>query len=80
MFMIARVTIEMEQDGGVYKVPCVVNGLRMKFVFDTGAANVCISETMANYMLENDYLNSEDIIGKGQSSVADGRIVDHLKN
>ena len=79
MFMIARVTIEMEQDGGVYKVPCVVNGLRMKFVFDTGAANVCISETMANYMLENDYLNSEDIIGTGQSSVADGRIVDHLK-
>ena len=79
MFMIARVTIEMEQDGGVYKVPCVVNGLRMKFVFDTGAANVCISETMANYMLENDYLNNEDIIGTGQSSVADGRIVDHLK-
>lgn len=79
MFMIARVTIEMEQDGGVYKVPCVVNGLRMKFVFDTGAANVCISETMANYMLENDYLNSEDIIGTGQSSVADGRIVNHVK-
>ena len=75
----AKVTIEMEKEGGVYKVPCIVNGLRMRFIFDTGAANVCISETMANYMLENDYLQKEDIIGTGQSSVADGRIVDHVK-
>ena len=71
----ARTTITMEKDGGVYKVPCVVNGLRMKFIFDTGAANVCISESMATYMLENDYLNKSDILGTGQSSVADGRIV-----
>lgn len=75
----ARTTITMEKDGGVYKVPCVVNGLRMKFIFDTGAANVCISESMATYMLENDYLDKSDIIGTGQSSVADGRIVDHVK-
>lgn len=75
----ARTTITMEKDGGVYKVPCVVNGLRMKFIFDTGAANVCISESMATYMLENDYLNKSDILGTGQSSVADGRIVDHVK-
>lgn len=69
----------MEKDGGVYKVPCVVNGLRMKFIFDTGAANVCISESMVTYMLENDYLDKSDILGTGQSSVADGRIVDHVK-
>lgn len=75
----ARTTITMEKDGGVYKVPCVVNGLRMKFIFDTGAANVCISESMATYMLENDYLDKSDILGTGQSSVADGRIVDHVK-
>ena len=75
----ARTTITMEKDGGVYKVPCVVNGLRMKFIFDTGAANVCISESMATYMLENDYLNKSDILGTGLSSVADGRIVDHVK-
>ena len=79
MFMFAKVTIEMELDGGVYKVPCVVNGLRMKLIFDTGAANVCISESMANYMLENDYLNQSDILGLGKSSVADGRIVDHVR-
>lgn len=77
--LFSRTTITMEKDGGVYKVPCVVNGLRMKFIFDTGAANVCISEAMAEYMLENDYLKKSDIIGAGQSSVADGRIVDHVK-
>ena len=77
--LIAQVVIPMEKDGGVYKVPCVVNGLRMKFIFDTGAATVCISENMANYMLENDYLSKSDIGGIGQSSVADGRIVDHVK-
>ena len=75
----AKTTINMEKDGGVYKVPCVVNGLRMKFIFDTGAATVCISESMAQYMLENDYLKRSDILGSGQSSVADGRIVDHVK-
>ena len=66
----AKVTIEMEKEGGVYKVPCIVNGLRMRFIFDTGAANVCISETMANYMLENDYLQKEDkTIAKGDEKL-----------
>ncbi|MDR1763989.1 MAG: retroviral-like aspartic protease family protein [Dysgonamonadaceae bacterium] len=74
----AQKVITMEKDGGVYKIPCVVNGVKMKFIFDTGAANVCISETMAEYLYENDYLTKEDILGKGQSTVADGRIVDNV--
>lgn len=75
----AQVTITMEQDGGVYKVPCVVNGAKMKFIFDTGAATVCLSESMAEYLLDNDYISKDDIIGLGASQVADGRIVDHVK-
>lgn len=75
----AQVTITMEQDGGVYKVPCVVNGAKMKFIFDTGAAHVCLSESMAEYLLDNDYISKDDIIGLGTSQVADGRIVDHIK-
>ena len=73
----ASVVINMEQESGVYKVPCVVNGLRMKFILDTGAASVCISETMANFMLDNGYLSESDIVGVGKSTVADGRIVEH---
>jgi len=75
----AQVTITMEQEAGVYKVPCVVNGAKMKFIFDTGAATVCLSESMAEYLLDNDYISKDDFIGTGSSTVADGRTVSHLK-
>lgn len=75
----AQVTITMEQESGVYKVPCVVNGAKMKFIFDTGAATVCLSESMAEYLLDNDYISKEDFVGTGSSTVADGRTVNHLK-
>ena len=74
-----QVTIAMEKDGGVYKVPCKVNGLRLKFIFDTGASTVSISSSVANMMLENDYLSRSDIRGSGHSQIADGNIVDHTK-
>lgn len=75
----AQTTIQMEDNGGVYKIPCSVNGLRLKMIFDPGASNVCISESVAIMMLENDYLSIDDIKGTSQSQVADGRIVDHTK-
>lgn len=71
--------IQLEKDGGVFKVPCVVNGLKLKLIFDTGASNVCISQSVALMMLENDYLSVNDIKGTAHSQVADGRIVDHTK-
>lgn len=70
--------IQMEEYGGVYRIPCTVNGAKMKFIFDTGASNVCLSLTMAEYLYDNDFINKDDIIGTGTSSVADGRIVDHV--
>lgn len=73
----AQVVITMEQDGGVYKVPCIVNGAKMKFIFDTGASSVCISESMAEYLLDNDYISKDDFSGSGSSIVADGREVKH---
>ena len=75
----AQTTIEMEEDAGVYKVPCKVNGLKLKFIFDTGASNVSLSSTVADMMLENEYLSKDDIIGSGYSQTADGGIVDHTK-
>lgn len=77
--LIGQTIIEMEKQGGVYKIPCVVNGLRLKFIFDTGASQVCISESQALMMLENDYLSTDDIKGTSTSMVADGRIVDNTK-
>lgn len=69
----------MQKDGGVYKIPCVVNGLKLKFIFDTGASNVCISLSEANLMLDNGYLDKKDIIGKGQAQIADGSIIDNTR-
>ena len=72
-----QTVIQMEKDGGVYKIPCEINGLRLKLIFDTGASNVCISESIALMMLENGYIDKSDIKGTSSSVVADGRIVDN---
>ncbi len=77
--LLADTVIQMEKYGGVYRIPCVVNGAKMKFIFDTGASDVCISMTMAEYLYDNGYIEDDDIKGVGSSSVADGRIVDHIK-
>ncbi|MBR5640108.1 MAG: TIGR02281 family clan AA aspartic protease [Muribaculaceae bacterium] len=75
----ADTVVQMESYGGVYRIPCLVNGAKMKFIFDTGASSVCLSMSMAEYLYDNGYIAKEDIIGTGTSSVADGRIVDHIK-
>ena len=74
----AEVRIQMEKEAGVYKVPCQVNGLKMKFIFDTGAANVSMSSTYAEMMLENGYLVESDFKGTMQSILADGSVVDNV--
>lgn len=76
---VSQVTIQMQEEGGVYKIPCEVNGLRMKFIFDTGASNVCLSMTEAKFMYENDYISSDDILGSSKSQIADGSIVENTR-
>ena len=41
--MHAQTIVQMVEDKGVYKVPCEINGLKVKMVFDTGAAAVSLS-------------------------------------
>ena len=59
---------------GIYEIACEVNGLPLKFVFDTGASSVTISSVEAQFMLKNGYLKSEDIKGKEYFTVATGEI------
>lgn len=73
----AQVTVTMEKDGGIYKIPCKVNGVKMKFIFDTGASMVSMSQSMAQFLFDGEYLSPNDIKGTGQSLVADGSIVNH---
>ena len=35
----SQVVIMMNKEGGIYTVPCKVNGLPLQFIFDTGASD-----------------------------------------
>ncbi|WP_321374414.1 retroviral-like aspartic protease family protein [uncultured Draconibacterium sp.] len=70
----AQTVIKMQEIGGVYEIPCKVNGLPLKFIFDTGASDVSISMTEAIFMIKNEYLSEEDIIGTEYYSIANGDI------
>lgn len=78
LFSFADTVITMEFSNGVYKIPCLVNGARMKMVFDTGASTVSLSLSMAQYLYDNDYLVESDFGEAGKSQMADGRIVNHV--
>ena len=60
--------------GGVYEVPCDINGLPLRFILDTGASTVSISSVEASFMLKNDFLKESDIKGKDYFSTATGEI------
>lgn len=75
----SQVKIEMKKEGGVYKIPCEVNGLKLQFVFDTGASTVSLSSSVAEFMLDHDYLKKEDINGTVKMRQADGTTYDAYK-
>lgn len=68
------VEIPFTAANGVTKVDCTINGLPLNFIFDTGASDVTISRTEANFMFKNGYLSQRDIIGKQRYQTADGSI------
>lgn len=61
-------------ESGVMQVKCVINGLPLYFVFDTGASDVTISSVEANFMLKNGYLTDADFLGKQNYVTATGEI------
>ncbi len=67
----------MKNENGVYTTPCTVNGLKLSFIFDTGASNVAISLSEAIFMLKNGYLNKEDLHGSSYSQIANGDIIEN---
>ena len=53
--VVGEVVVPMErQENGLYLIPCKVNGVPMKFIFDTGASSVNISMTEALFLLKTD--------------------------
>lgn len=70
----AKSVVKMRKEGGVYHVPCKINGTEMEFIFDTGASNITISLTEASFLLKQGKLTEEDFIGTQQYQIADGSI------
>jgi len=75
----AQTIIKMEKVNGVFVMPCKVNGLSLKFIFDTGASDVSISLTEALFMLKNGYLDEKDLIGTEKYQIANGDIQEGTK-
>ena len=71
-----RVEVPFTKENGVTKVKCTINGLPLHFVFDTGAADVTMSMVEANFMVKNDFIKPEDIIGSARYMDANGDITE----
>jgi clan AA aspartic protease (TIGR02281 family) len=64
---------------GVYEIPCTVNDLPLKFIFDTGASDITISSLDAAFMLKNNYLNEYDFRDRQNYRTASGEIAEGTK-
>jgi len=72
--IISQQVISMEEKNGVYLIPCKVNGIPMKFIFDTGASNVSISKTEALFLFKQGLINLNDIVGDSEYTIANGNV------
>ena len=69
-----QTSIKMKKEGGVFLLPCKINGLEMEFMLDTGASDVSISLTEAMFMLRHGYLRETDFVGVEKYSLANGNL------
>lgn len=77
----AQTVINMERsgNGNTYYVPCKVNGLPLKMLFDTGADDVSLSLSEAIFMVKNGYLSENDLGRTTYYSIANGDAVEGLE-
>lgn len=69
-----KTVVKMEKINGVYQIPVEVDGVKMFFIFDTGASIISISETEANFLWKQGKLTKDDIKGTANFSDANGDI------
>ncbi len=68
--------VKMKRKSGVYYIPCVINGVKKDFIFDTGAAKTSLSQEFANELLAKRALTRNDFKGTTQTRNANG-VVDN---
>lgn len=69
-----RNVLKMEVQNGVRFVWIEINGIRLRFIFDTGASNICISPSEANVLYRQGTLQKQDILDVAYFQDATGKI------
>ena len=64
----------MKRENGVYTVPVTVNGIPMKFILDTGASLISMSDAEAELMYRRGAITQADLIGRSRFQDATGTI------
>ena len=69
-------TVKMVSDGGTFKVPVTINGqLTLKFVVDSGAADVSVPADVVLTLLRTETITDADFLDKQTYQLADGSTV-----
>lgn len=74
-----EVILNFEIENGVKYVWIEINGMKLRFVFDTGASNVCISKAEASVLFRQGTLTNEDIRNVAYFQDASGQISEGTK-
>jgi clan AA aspartic protease (TIGR02281 family) len=72
--------VAMVSDGGTFKVPVTINGqLTLKFVVDSGAADVSIPADVVGTLVRTETITDADFLGKQTYQMADGSTVPSMR-
>ena len=69
-----KTIIKMENEDGVKYIWIEINGLKLRFIFDTGASSICISSAEATVLYRQRTLLKEDILDVQYFQDATGKV------
>jgi hypothetical protein len=73
---LSETVIPMVSDGGTFRVPVTINGqLTLKFVIDSGAADVSVPADVVMTLLRTGTITDADFLGKQTYQLADGSTI-----
>ena len=75
----SRNKLKMELQNGVRYVWIEINGIKLRFIFDTGASSICISPAEATVLYRQGTLQKEDILSVEYFQDATGKISEGTK-
>lgn len=71
--------LKMDLQNGVRYVWVEINGIRLRFIFDTGASSICISPAEATVLYRQGTLQKEDILNVQYFQDATGKVSEGTK-